>query len=328
MNTTTVDAVVVGSGPNGLAAALTLAQRGLSVTVLEAADEIGGGTRTKELTVPGVLHDVCAAVHPFGVASPFLASLSLAEHGLQWRWPEIDLAHPLDDGSAGVLRRSLDATVEGLGRDGNAWRRSFGPLVAGFDELAPDVLGPIARIPSHPLRMARFGQRAGLPATVFNRRFRTEQARALFAGCAAHIFRPLNRPVTASVGTMMIAAGHRHGWPVAEGGTRAITDALAGLLRSLGGTIETGVEVTSLAQLPSAQVTMFDTAPGAFAQIAADRLPARRGRSYRRFQHGPAAFKLDLAVQDGVPWTAQACRLAGTVHVGGSATEIARAEAD
>ena len=176
--------------------------------------------------------------------------------------------------------------------------------------------------------MARFGQRAGLPATVFNRRFRTEQARALFAGCAAHIFRPLNRPVTASVGTMMIAAGHRHGWPVAEGGTRAITDALAGLLRSLGGTIETGVEVTSLAQLPSAQVTMFDTAPGAFAQIAADRLPARRGRSYRRFQHGPAAFKLDLAVQDGVPWTAQACRLAGTVHVGGSATEIARAEAD
>ena len=237
------------------------------MTVLEAADEIGGGTRTKELTVPGVLHDVCAAVHPFGVASPFLASLPLAEHGLQWRWPEIDLAHPSTTGrpacSAGRWTRRSRGWAATAMHGGAAsvpwWRDSTNWPLMCWDRSRG--------IPSHPLRMARFGQRAGLPATVFNRRFRTEQARALFAGCAAHIFRPLNRPVTASVGTMMIAAGHRHGWPVAEGGTRAITDALAGLLRSLGGTIETGVEVTSLAQLPSAQVTMFDTAPGAFAQI-------------------------------------------------------------
>jgi phytoene dehydrogenase-like protein len=328
MSAAVVDAVIVGSGPNGLAAAITLAQHGLSVTVLEAADEIGGGTRTKELTVPGVLHDVCAAVHPFGVASPFLVSLPLAEHGLRWRWPEIDLAHPLDDGSAGVLWQSLDATADRLGRDGKAWRRTFAPLVAGFDELAPDVLGPMVRIPTHPLRMAGFGLRAGLPATVMNRQFATEHARALFTGCAAHILRPLNRPATASVGTMMIAAGHRHGWPVAEGGTRAITDALASLLRSLGGTIETGVNVTSLAQLPEAAVTMFDTAPGAFAQIAGERLPRRRGRAYRRFRHGPAAFKLDFAVEGDIPWTAEACRKAGTVHLGGSAAEIATVEAD
>jgi phytoene dehydrogenase-like protein len=320
-------AVVVGSGPNGLAAAVALAQRGHEVTVLEAHDQLGGGTRTAELTVPGLRHDVCSAVHPFGVASPYLSSLPLADHGLVWRWPEVDLAHPLDDGTAAVLVRSIDDTAAGLGADADRWRQTFGPLVDAFDDLATDVLGPLLRVPSHPLLMARFGLRAGLPATVLARRFATEPARALFAGCAAHAFRPLNRPATAGVGVMLVAAGHRYGWPVAEGGSQAITSALASLLGSLGGTVETGVTVRSLADLPPWDVVLLDTTPAAAADLAGDRLPARRAQAYRRFRHGPGAYKVDLAVRGGIPWTAEACRRAGTVHVGGDATDIAAAEA-
>ncbi len=323
----TPDAVVVGSGPNGLAAAITLAQRGLSVTVLEGHDEIGGGTRTAELTVPGVLHDVCSAIHPFGVSSPYLSSLPLADHGLVWRWPEIDLAHPLDDGSAAVMVRSIDKTVAGLGADGDRWRGVFGPLADRFDTIAPEVLGPIPHLPRHPVGLARFGLRAALPANVLARRFSDDATRALFAGCAAHICRPLDRPLTSAVGTMLIAAGHRHGWPVAEGGSRAITDAMASLLRSMGGTVETGVRVTSLDQLPPARTLLFDTTPTAFAAIAGDQLPPQQRRSMRRWKYGFAAYKLDLAVRDGIPWTAEACRRAGTVHVGGTFEEIAAAEA-
>jgi phytoene dehydrogenase-like protein len=322
-----LDAVVVGSGPNGLAAAVALAQAGLSVTVLEGADTIGGGTRSEELTVPGVIHDLCSAVHPFGLASPFLSSLPLAEHGLVWRYPEIDLAHPLDDGSAGVMVRSLDETCAGLGADGRAWRRAFAPLVDGFDELAQDVLGPVLRWPEHPLRMARFGLRAGLPANLFVRQFRTPQAKALFGGSAAHVFRPLNRPATAAVGVMLTAAGHRHGWPVAEGGSASITTALAELLRSLGGTIVTGHSVSSRADLPAARVTLFDTGPGAVADILGDELPRGTRRAYRRWTYGPAAYKVDLAVRGGIPWTNEAARRAGTVHVGGTFEELADAEA-
>ncbi|MCW2669792.1 MAG: dehydrogenase, partial [Frankiales bacterium] len=285
-------AVVVGSGPNGLAAAVALAQRGHQVTVLEAHDQIGGGTRTAELTVPGLQHDVCSAIHPFGIASPYLSSLPLADHGLVWRWPEVDLAHPLDDGTAAVMVRSIDDTAAGLGSDGERWRRMFGPLVDAFDELATDVLGPLLRVPSHPVLMAKFGLRAGLPATVLVRRFATEPARALFTGSAAHAFRPLNGPATAGVGVMLVAAGHRYGWPVAEGGSQAITSALASLLRSLGGTVETGVTVRSLADLPAWDVVLFDTTPAALADIVGDRLPSRRARAYRRFRHGPGAYKV------------------------------------
>jgi phytoene dehydrogenase-like protein len=320
-------AVVVGSGPNGLAAAVALAQRGHEVTVLEAHDQIGGGTRTAELTVPGLQHDVCSAIHPFGIASPYLSSLPLADHGLVWRWPEVDLAHPLDDGTAAVMVRSIDDTAAGLGVDGDRWRQAFGPLVDAFDELATDVLGPLLRVPSHPLLMAKFGLRAGLPATALVRRFATEPARALFAGSAAHAFRPLNRPATAGVGVMLVAAGHRYGWPVAEGGSQAITAALASLLRSFGGTIEAGVAVRSFADLPPFDVALFDTTPAALADIAGDRLTQRRARAYRRFRHGPGAYKVDLAVRGGIPWTAEACRRAGTVHVGGDTADITAAEA-
>lgn len=321
------DAVVVGAGPNGLAGAVMLAQAGLRVTVLEAADTIGGGTRTAELTVPGLKHDICSAIHPFAVGSPYLSSLPLHEHGLTWRWPEVDVAHPLDDGTAGALYRSLDETVAGLGVDGPRWRSVFGPLVRRFDDLATDVLGPVVGVPKHPLGAASFGLRAGLPATVLARWFRTEQARALWAGCAAHIYRPLTGPLTSSVGAVLIAGGHRYGWPVAEGGSAAITRALASLLESLGGTVVTGTTVTSLADLPAADVTLFDTTPNAFAEIVADRLPARSSRTLRRWKFGPAAFKVDLAVRGGVPWTAETARRAGTVHVGGSLAEMVAAEA-
>lgn len=327
MSAPSLDAVVVGSGPNGLAAAIALARAGRSVTVLEAEDSVGGGTRTEELTVPGLLHDVCSAVHPFAVASPFLASLPLAEHGLRWCHPEIDLAHPLDDGSAGVMVRDLERTREALGADGDAWVRTFGPLVRHFDALADDVLGPILRVPTHPLVMARFGSRAALPATVLARRFRTPQARALFAGSAAHAFSPLGSPLSSAIGVMLTAAGHRHGWPVPQGGSRAITDAMVSLLRSLGGEVVTGHRVVTRADLPPARTTLLDLAPGAAADLLDGRQPARTARAYRRFRHGPGVFKVDLAVRDGVPWSAEAARRAGTVHVGGTLEEVAAAEA-
>jgi phytoene dehydrogenase-like protein len=315
-------ATVVGSGPNGLAGAVALARAGLQVTVLEARDEIGGGTRTSELTIPGVLHDHCSAVHPFGVASPFLRDLDV-----EWRWPEIDLAHALDQGRAAVLHRSLDETATGLGADGARWRRLFGPLADGFDALLADVLAPIGHVPRHPVGLARFGVRALAPATVLARRFRGEQAQALFGGMAAHAFRPLTSPASASFGMMLGASAHRYGWPVPRGGSRAITDALAAELRARGGRIETGRLVRSLREV-AADVVLLDVGPTAAAAIAGDRLPARVRRAYRRYRYGPAAFKLDLAVQGGVPWTNEACRRAGTVHVAGRLAEIVAAEAD
>jgi phytoene dehydrogenase-like protein len=321
-------AIVVGAGPNGLAAAVTLARAGLEVTVLEAADEIGGGTRSGELTVPGVLHDHCSAVHPMALGSPFLRSLDLTSHGVRWAWPEVDLAHPVESGAAAVMLRSIDETADRLGVDGPAWLRLFGPLAAGFDALAEDVLRPLAHPPRHPVRLARFGIEALRPATVVARRWRTDQARALFAGVAAHAFHPLTRPLSSAVGLMMVAAGHRHGWPVAVGGSRSVTDALAAMVTTSGGRIETGVRVRSFDELPPADVVLLDLTPAAAADVLGDRLPPRIRRAYRRFRHAPGAFKIDLAVAGGVPWTDESCRRAGTVHVGGTMPEIVAAERD
>ena len=324
--TMTVEAVVVGSGPNGLAAAVAIAREGFSVTVLEAAGCIGGGTRTAELTRPGVLHDVCSAVHPMAVASPFLRSLPLEDHGLVWRWPEVDLAHPLDDGRVGLLRRSLDATAQGLDGDGDEWRRLFGPAANGFDALAAELLQPALHVPRHPVALARFGLRAIQPATLVARRLRTDPARALFGGVAAHAMYPLDRPTSAAVGVTLVAAGHHTGWPVAAGGSRSIADALASLLLRHGGRIETGVRVTSLGGLPESRVTLLDVAPQALVGIAGDRLPGRVRAQLSRWRYGPSAYKVDLAVEGGVPWTADACRVAGTVHLGGSFDEIVNTE--
>ena len=310
-------ALVVGGGPNGLAAAVALAKEGVQVTVLEAADEVGGGARSSEAIVPGLLHDHCSAFHPMAVGSTFLNSLGLDRYGLQWRWPEIDCAHPLDGGDAGVLRRSLDDTVAGLGVDGPRWRAAFGATSEKFDALAEDIMGPLLRVPKHPLTLARFGLPTVLPASTFARLFRTERARALFGGVAAHTFRPLHYPMTSAIGLGIITAGHRYGWPVAAGGSQSITNALVALLGDLGGKIVTGVRIKSASQLSPADVTMFDLAPGAVADILGDRLPARVSRGFRRFRYGPGAFKVDFAVEGGVPWTNQDARKAGTVHLGG-----------
>ena len=322
------EATVVGSGPNGLACAVALAQAGVRVTVLEAATTIGGGTRSAELTVPGLVHDVCSAGHPTAAASPFFRSLGLEAHGLEWRWPEIDLAHPFDDGSAATMVRSLEETAAGLGVDGRAWRQLFASPSAHFDALNEDILRPLAHLPKHPLLLARFGLPAAAPATLLARRWKTAAARALFGGVAAHSFSPLSRPLSAAVGMALISACHATGWPVAAGGSQSIADALAAVLREHGGRIETGVRVRSLADLDSLDAVVFDLAPGAVADIVGERLPPRVARAYRRYKHGPAAFKVDLAVEGRVPWTAAACGRAGTVHAIGSLEEIVAAERD
>jgi phytoene dehydrogenase-like protein len=319
-------AVVVGAGPNGLAAAIHLARHGVEVQVLEAQDTIGGGARSAELTVPGVIHDRCSAFHPLGVGSPLWKQIDLQRHGLVWRWPEVDCAHPLDDGSAGVLYQSIDRTTAGMGPDAIRWRRAVGGLADGFDALAEDLMRPVLNVPRHPLRLAGFGPRAVLPATTMARWFRTEQARALFGGSAAHVYTRLDRPLTASLGLMILASGHRYGWPVAEGGSGSIIRALAADLAEHGGAVSTGVRVTSRADIPDADVVMLDLSPAGALQIYGDVMPGRIRNSYRRYRQGSSAFKVDFAIEGHIPWTNPDCGRAGTVHLGGTFNEIADTE--
>ncbi len=322
------DAIIIGAGPNGLAAAITLAQAGLSVVVYEAEESIGGGTRSAELTLPGFIHDICSAVHPLGVASPFFRALPLADYGLAWVQPPAALAHPLDDGTAAVLERSLEATGETLGQDAARYRRLSGPLVARWAQLIADLLGPLPLPPRHPLTLARFGLWALWPAQRLAKTlFQGDHARALFAGMAAHAMLPLDRPLTAAFGLVLGAAGHAVGWPLARGGSQRIADALAAHLRALGGAIITGMRVTSLEELPPARAILFNTSPRALAGIAGQRLPPGYRRALERYRYGPAAFKVDWALDAPIPWKATACARAATVHLGGTLEETAASEA-
>lgn len=321
-----LDAVVVGSGPNGLAAAVELARNGAEVLVLEAAEAIGGGTRTAELTLPGYHHDVCSAAHPLGMLSPYLTTLPLEEHGLSWIQPPASVAHPLDRDPAVMLRKSLDATADSLGPDARAYRRGISPLLDHGRDLVAEILGP-AHLPRHPLLLARFGARALMPATVLSRTWlRGERARALLAGCAAHAILPLSRPVTGGVGLLFLLTGHLETWPIARGGSAAITDALASYLGSLGGRIEVGRPVRALADLPPSRIVLFDTSPNQVAAIAAPVLPTRYVRRLRSFRYGPGIFKIDWALDGPIPWRDPACLESATVHVGGTLDEIASAE--
>jgi phytoene dehydrogenase-like protein len=321
------DAVVVGAGPNGLAAAIELARAGRSVLLCERNETIGGGARTAELTLPGYRHDVCSAIHPLAVGSPFLRALPLAEHGLELLEPDVQAAHPLDGGRAAVLHRSLDETAAGLGADADAYAALIGPFSEGWDDLAPVVLGA-PRPPRRPLLAARFA-RAGVrgAAGLATSRFRSDAARALFAGMAAHSFRPLHRAPTAGFALVLLALGHAAGWPVARGGSQSIADAMASYLRSLGGEIRTGLEVRTLADLPAARALLFDVTPRQLDAICGDALPGRYARALRRYRYGAGAFKVDYALSEPVPWTAEAARRAGTVHLGGTLPELAASEA-
>jgi phytoene dehydrogenase-like protein len=319
------DAVVVGSGPNGLAAAITLARAGRSVLVVERADTIGGGTRSAELTEPGFVHDVCSAIHSLTASSPFFAELRLAEHGLELVHPQAPLAHPLDDGTAVLLERSVDETASGLGADGEAYRRLFAPLVRDADRLVPSLLGP-RPIPRHPLVAARFGLPALRSAVGLARRFEGERAKALFVGIAAHSIQSLRRSPTASFGLVLGLFAHAYGWPLARGGSQTIADSMAAYLRSLGGQIETGRPVSSIDELPGAEATLLDLTPKGVIEVAGHRLPDRYLHALRRYRYGPGVFKVDWALDGPVPWTAQDCLRAATVHLGGTAAEIVESE--
>ena len=317
----TFEAVVVGAGPNGLAAAIELARAGKSVLVVEAEASIGGSARTEEVTLPGFRHDICSAIHPVGVVSPFLASLKLAERGLEWIEPPIALAHPFDDGSAATLERGLDATARGLAPDASTWTSMFSPYERDPLGFFAEVLKPV-RIPGRPLKLARFGLDALQSAERLGSAFRGERARAIFTGCAAHAMMPLDAAGTASFGLVLAIAAHAVGWPLPRGGSSSIIEALAAELRSLGGEIRTSERVTSLRQLPPSRAVVFDLMPQAVARIAGDELPASYRSALRRYRLGPGVFKIDWALREPIPWTAEACRRAGTVHLGGTAEEI------
>lgn len=320
------DATIIGSGPNGLASAIRLAQEGLSVTIYEKADTIGGGTRTIELTRPGFKHDVCSAIHPMAKTSPFLKSLPLGDYGLTWIQPEVPVAHPLDEQPAATVFRSLDRTTGHLGKDGRKYRQLIEPLVNSWDKLSTDILSPFSLTPSHPLLMARFGLQALRSAEGLTKRFTTPKGRALFAGLAGHGMLPFNKTATAGIALVLGISAHRVGWPLPKGGSHAITKAMAAYFKSLGGKIKTGTEIHTIDQLPESKTVFFNTTPKQILSIAGDKLSEKYANKLRQYQYGCGVFKLDLALSEPIPWKDSNCRKAGTVHVGGTLEEIASSE--
>lgn len=322
------DAVIVGSGPNGLSAAIVLAQAGHSVLVVEAEDTVGGGTRSKELTLPGFVHDVCSAIHPLGYGSPFFRTLPLEMYGLEWVQPPIALAHPLDDGTAMLLNRSIEDTSATLGPDAHAYTRLMAPLVKHWDAIVSAFIGPLRLSPLlHPLALAPFALSAMRSARrLAEQRFQGEQARALLAGMAGHSMLPLERLASAAAGLSLMAAGHIYGWPLPRGGSQKIADALAAYLCSLGGEIVTGLDVQNIDALPASRAVLLDVTPRQLLRIAGHHLPERYKRSLRRYRYGPGTFKMDFALSGPIPWQSQACLQAGTVHLGGTFAEIATSE--
>lgn len=325
---TNYDAVIVGSGPNGLAAAITLARAGHKVLVLEAKDSIGGGMRTLELTLPGFKHDMCSSVHPLGLASPFFRSLPLRDYGLEWVYPPAELAHPLDDGSALLIERSIAATAARLECDEKPYRRLMKWLVAHHESILDEFLAPL-HLPRHPLTMSGFGLLALQSANGFARRsFRTDGARGMFAGLAAHAIMPLEQPATAAFGLMLGMLAHAVGWPIARGGSAYIAGAMASYLRALGGEIVTNVEVKSPGDLPPADTILFDVTPRQFVRIMGDSLPVRYRKELDYYRYGPGVYKIDYALSEPIPWLAKECLQAGTVHLGGTLGEICQSERD
>ena len=323
-------AIVVGSGPNGMAAAITMAEAGWQVQVLEAESRIGGGVQSSELTLPGFIHDTCSSIHPFGRISGFFGprQAALAGHGLRWATPRYAFGHPLDDGSAVFLEADVETTAAGLGRDGRAYRALMAPLVEHWAELAPHLLASF-NVPLNPfvaVRMAGFGLRALRSAQGVAGRFRGEPARALFAGAAAHAILPLTERMSAATALMMLASAHVDGWPLVVGGSGNLSKALVGRLEALGGTIETERRIDSYADLPRHQAVLFDVMPGSMSRICGDRLPPGYRRRLETYRHGPGVFKLDLALAGPIPWRDERLLQAGTVHVGGTFEEIEASE--
>lgn len=320
------DAVIVGSGPNGLSAAITLQQQGLSVLLLEGKDKIGGGLRTEEFTLPGYLHDVCSAIHPLAAASPFFETLPLDQYGLEYIYPETAAAHPFDDGTAALLTHSLPDTADMLGPDKEAYLQLLQPLVNTWPGMAADVLGPL-HFPQHPLDMARFGLKALTPATHLAKGFKTEAAKGLFAGMAAHSMQPLSNIATSAIALVLMINGHLKGWPIPKGGSDKIAGALAAYFVAIGGKIETNTYITSLEQLPQARAVLFDVTPQQLLAIAGHKFSSIYKWQLERYRYGMGVFKIDWALNDAIPFKAESAKQAGTVHIGGTLSEIANSEA-